>query len=47
MVYTNKHGNKKYERPKMKVVMIKTTDIIATSGGTGGNIEGPGGLDVE
>lgn len=45
----NENGRKEYKQPKMNVVMINSTDIIATSfgTGTGGDIEGPGGLEED
>lgn len=43
----NENGRKEYEQPKMNVVMINSSDIIATSDtdadGTGGEMEGSGG----
>lgn len=41
MVNMNENGRKEYKQPKMNVVMINSTDIIATSDpdGTGGDLE--------
>ena len=40
-------ARKEFVRPEFKVVVIDSTDIIATSGGTGGSIEGPGGIEED
>lgn len=40
MVNMNENGRKEYEQPKMKVVMIDSADIIATSNGDEGNTGG-------
>lgn len=40
MVNMNENGRKEYEQPKMKIVVIESADIIATSGDPEGDLEG-------
>lgn len=39
MYNKNEDGRQEYVQPKMKVVMVENSDIIAESPGTGGNLE--------